>query len=278
MMRSRPSVHARLSALTAGPTVSTSRPSRGELRAPRWLRLRLAPAALPWPADTVWTVGVGAVVLIASFVTVVAGPLVGLMTLGLAAVVAFAGLQALAGREAALVDGALPDALEATARGLRSGASLHLALGEAAAAVPPIVGRGLEQIAVDAAAGEPLVDCIDRWAGATPGHGVRLTAAALALAAELGGGTARALDHVAATLRDRAGVRREIRALSSQARASALVIGAAPVGFAALAAATDPTVLDFLTHRAAGLACLASGLALDAGGAWWMHRIATVEV
>ncbi len=131
-------------------------------------------------------------------------------------------------------------------------------------------------VIVAAERGVPLVEAIDGWAGTLPGDGVRLAGAALALSAELGGAAARSLDGVAATLRDRNGLRREVRALSSQARASAAVIGLAPVAFAVLVASVDPQTLDFLVRTRAGIFCLLAGVVLDGVGAAWMHRLATV--
>jgi tight adherence protein B len=150
---------------------------------------------------------------------------------------------------------------------------LRGAIAEAAAEVPEPLRRGWDAIVTEAARGSALAAAVDRWAVAAPGEGARLAAAALALGAELGGAAAAALDGVAATLRDRNAVRREIRALSSQARASALVIVVAPVGFTMIMALADPATLRFLVATPIGLACLTGGLVLDGLGAWWMHRI-----
>jgi tight adherence protein B len=106
---------------------------------------------------------------------------------------------------------------------------------------------------------------------------VRLAVAALLLGAEAGGAHARALDGVAASVRARLGVVREVRALSSQARLSALVIGGAPLAFAVLAAGADGEGARFLLRTPLGLGCLSGGLLLDAVGALWMHRLAQVE-
>jgi tight adherence protein C len=102
-----------------------------------------------------------------------------------------------------------------------------------------------------------------------------LAAAALALGSEIGGAAARSLDGVADTLRDRNGLQHEVRALSSQARASAVVIGLAPFVFSIVVALTDPGSIAFLLGSPVGLACLTCGLAADALGAWWMRRIVT---
>jgi Flp pilus assembly protein TadB len=176
-------------------------------------------------------------------------------------------------RPSVRVDTALPDALESMARSLRSGSSLRIAIAEAGAAAPTPLGEGLTDVAGAAARGRPLATAIDRWSSSTPGEGVALTAAALGLGAELGGAAARSLDGVAGTLRDRNGVRREVRALSTQARASAAVIGCAPVAFLLVVAAVDPSAVGFLVGSPVGLSCLASGLGFDAAGAWWMRCI-----
>ena len=83
----------------------------------------------------------------------------------------------------------------------------------------------------------------------------------------------RALDRVAATLRERRELRGEARALSTQARASAGVLTIAPIAFAGLVSTIEPGVVGFLLTTPAGLACLAVGLALDGLGALWMARI-----
>jgi tight adherence protein B len=78
-------------------------------------------------------------------------------------------------------------------------------------------------------------------------------------------------------LRDRNGLRREVRALSSQARASAVVIGVAPIAFAVVAGSLDRRTIDFLLHSPAGIACLVFGVVLDGLGALWMHKLAEVR-
>jgi tight adherence protein B len=111
------------------------------------------------------------------------------------------------------------------------------------------------------------------WATVAPTVEVRLTAAALALAAEAGGAQARAIEGVAATLRERAAARADIRAQSAQARLSALVIGVLPLAFTVWCVLTDPRIASFLFATSAGWACLLGGLGLDALGGVWMARL-----
>ena len=112
-----------------------------------------------------------------------------------------------------------------------------------------------------------------RWARTAPhGSPESLAAASLALAAATGAASGRAVDGVATTVRLRVALHDEIRALSSQARASAALIALAPIGFLLLSLAVDRGVVGFFTSPLGGLV-FAAGLGLDALGAVWMARI-----
>jgi tight adherence protein B len=104
-------------------------------------------------------------------------------------------------------------------------------------------------------------------------RGVELTATALHLGSRFGGRQATAIDAVSDAVRARLALRREVRALSAQARASAWVMAATPVAFAVVSAALDPRVARMLLGSLPGWACLAGGIALDVVAAAWMGRI-----
>lgn len=167
----------------------------------------------------------------------------------------------------------LPDALEALARGLRAGSPLAAALRTAAAAVDDPVAADLRTVATQLEHGLPASDAFTSWSARRPLPGVRLAVASLVVGTELGGSRARAVDRVAAGLRERAAVAREVVALASQARLSALVVALAPVLFALLGVAGNRDVAQFLFLSPAGWACVLGGAVLDAGAAWWMLRI-----
>lgn len=240
-----------------------------------WLAARLDDAGVGGPARrwAVAWVGLVAVAVAAAFVA--GGPSLGGLGAGMATGGPWLLLRARRGKGAALLEAGLPPVLEATARGMRAGASLPLALAAAAPGAPRGLASDLEGL-VDGAADAGLVVALDRWAAARPLPGVRLAAAALALAAEVGGGGARALDGVALTLRQRQAVAGEVMALATQARLSAVVLTLAPIAFAALAAAGDPRTAGLLLGGPVGQVCLAAGLVLDAVGAAWMARITRV--
>lgn len=244
---------------------------------PRWLPHRLVSAGLDVDPRRVW-----ASWEVSAAVVTGLGGLVG--GLGLAAVAAVAvvvvpvaALAAGAGRGERRLEAELPGALEAVARALRSGASLLQAIEEAAAATSGPLGSELRQVSTSVHNGEALVAAIDAWGRLHASAAARLAVSALGLGAETGGAHARAIDGVAATIRSRLAVSGEVRALSSQARLSGVVISLAPLGFAVLATASDERTAHFLLRTPVGLMCLSAGLTLDGLAALWMHRLARIE-
>lgn len=244
----------------------------GDVRAPAWFRARLAAVDVGAHAELLWRAWVGAVLLLPLASWVLGGAGLAALALVLCGAGPAAAWWANRGRAGARLQAALPGALEAVARSLRSGAGLQGALAEAGAATPGPLGEDLRHVA-RAAAAAGVVDALEDWAGHRSLPGVRLAVAALSLGAETGGPQARAVDGVATTLRLRLAVAAEARALASQARASAAVIAVAPLLFSGLAAGTDARVADFLFRSAGGVTVLAAGLLLDAVGALWMARL-----
>jgi tight adherence protein B len=176
-------------------------------------------------------------------------------------------------RRGRALDAQLPGFLEAIARGLRTGLQLGPATVEAAATAPSPLHDEVAPLAEELQRGLRGADVFDRWARRRTDSGVGLAAAAMAFAATAGGARAQAIDGVAATLRDRAALNLEVRSLTSQARVSAMMIAALPVGFMLMSAGVGDHTMGFLFTTRLGSAILIAGLGLDAIGALWMHRI-----
>jgi Flp pilus assembly protein TadB len=177
-------------------------------------------------------------------------------------------------RERAIDDG-LAGWLDTAARAARSGATLRVALADGAVSVADQpVGRYVDSFVRRVSRGEPMEAALVALdSPATPSR--TLVRRALLLAATTGGPAAPMLDAVAATLHERAALAREVRALATQARASAAVMVVAPGVFGVLASMVDPRVGAFL-RSPAGVVCVGVGVVLDGAGAWWMTRVVRV--
>jgi Flp pilus assembly protein TadB len=144
---------------------------------------------------------------------------------------------------------------------LRAGASLRSALSEASARVPELDLKGPVRRAV---AGRPMAEVAGSLTAALPVNG-RLASAAVTIASATGAGGAGMFTDLALRATRHADLGRERRALTAQARLTALLIGLAPLAVLGLMAVTGR--LDSIS-RAGGIGplVLAAGLCLEVAG------------
>jgi tight adherence protein B len=249
--------------------------TRSRWRVPnRWrgpLQRALVDADMGWePEQAVeyWAIGVTAVGLVAvafapalAIPAMVAGAVAGPVALRLGR----------SRRERAFAAG-LPPALEQIAADLRGGGTVASAV-ERVAANGGAVALDLRRVVVRSHLGLPLADALAGWPEEHDAVGVRASAGALSVAAAMGGRAADAVDGLATSLRHRLDAVAEARSLSAQARLSAVVVGAAPLGYLAFSALVDPRAVTALIDTGVGRVCLVVGLGLEALAALWIRRI-----
>jgi len=177
------------------------------------------------------------------------------------------------GRRAQLLVGALADFVDTLGRSLRSGASFATALTEATASQPPVLRAELELVSVSVQHGQHIADALAELVARWPRPEVRIVGAALALASENETGSARALDGVSQTLRDRAAIANEVRTHSAQATASLYALVALPVGFLCIDAVGSKQATTYLTTSSFGWFCLVIGVVCDLVGWLWMTAL-----
>jgi Flp pilus assembly protein TadB len=250
--------------------------SRSPRRVPGWLSSRveraLDAAALDvqteralstwiWSATVAGVVGLG-----------FGGPQI---AFGLAVIVALCVpvvVLAMHERRGRQIAAAVPETLERVASELRSGGTIATAIGAVATGDGPL-GPDMARVDTRVRLGASIADALGAWSSERAVAGVGASAGALAMCSSVGGRSADALDGLATSLRDRLAVAAEARALSSQARMSAIVVGGAPVAYIGWSALVDPHALQVLTGTMFGRACLTLGLGLEGLGAWWMRSI-----
>lgn len=247
---------------------------------PEPLRLRLAAALRradldmePKVAAQAWLGGIAAAVVVMMAIA----PALGVPAGVLVAVAGPMGLRLARDRCDRRASEALPGALEEVARELRGGGTLHGAIAHLARRPGPLA-VDLARVVRRSELGGGSAEALTAWARERPIAGVRTVAGALRVVGAVGGRAAGALDGLAASLRERAATMAEARALSSQARLSAVVVGGAPIGYLVFSAMVDRRAIDVLTGTWVGRACLVAGLALEIGSAAWMRRIVRVEL
>ncbi|WP_049558698.1 type II secretion system F family protein [Nonomuraea sp. SBT364] len=107
------------------------------------------------------------------------------------------------------------------------------------------------------------------------GEGLRRLAACWDVGVTVGAGLTALVERVASTLRTAQAHRQDVAAQLAGPRTTARMLAALPALGLLMGAALGMRPLDFLLGGVPGLLCLAAGLALDACGLWWTHRMAT---
>lgn len=176
-------------------------------------------------------------------------------------------------REARSVRHQLPALCEAMARDLRGGVSISAALWSSAAVCTGPLADDIGRVRRSVSSGTGLVDGLNAWLAWRPLPELAAFVAAARVGLEVGGELAPAFDACGAALRDRLEVDDEVKALTSQSRASGVLLTALPWVAAGGLAALNPASGRFLVSTTAGGLCLVLGVFLDVAGWAWMTRL-----
>ena len=133
-----------------------------------------------------------------------------------------------------------PDAIDIIVRGIRSGLPVHDCLKIIAKETPVPVGPEFQTLVESTGMGVELPQALDRMYERMPTNELRFFTIVLAIQAKTGGNLAEALGNLSTVLRARKLMREKIKALSSEAVASAFIIGSLPPGVVALISFSSP--------------------------------------
>ncbi len=121
-----------------------------------------------------------------------------------------------------------PDAIELMVRGLRSGLPISETVGVVGTEVPDPVGIEFRSVADKMKIGRTMEAALQETADRLGTPEFQFFVISLAIQRETGGNLAETLSNLAEVLRKRAGMKLKIRAMSSESKASAYIIGALP--------------------------------------------------
>lgn len=121
-----------------------------------------------------------------------------------------------------------PDAIELLVRGLRSGLPVTETLGIVASEVPGPVGAEFKLVTERIKIGKTMEDALQETADRINTPEFQFFVITLAIQRETGGNLAETLSNLANVLRMRAQMKLKIRAMSSESKASAYIVGSLP--------------------------------------------------
>jgi tight adherence protein B len=172
----------------------------------------------------------------------------------------------------------LPDTLQVVASSLRSGFSLPQALAAAQEGGAQPMASELGRALAAARIGIALEDELEQVAHRMRSEDWRLVVMAIRIQRSVGGSLAEVLDTTSKTLRERAAVMRQVRALSAEGRLSAYVLLALPIGVGLFLLAVRRSYVEVLWTTTPGVVMLGLAAIGMAIGTWWMFKVAKVEV
>ena len=232
-------------------------------------------------------VSVGQLLLGSVFAAVGAGALVwrltGSLLLALVGGATLAAAPALvvrfaAKRRLARLEEQFPEAIDLIARALRAGHAFTAGLGMVAAEVAEPIRTEFRLLYDRQNYGMPLPDAMRGLAGRVPLLDVRFFVTAVLTQRESGGNLSEVLDSLAAVIRDRFRLRREVRVVSAHGRITGYVLACLPLIIAALLFALAPEHMWLLFTDPLGIRMVAAAFVLQVIGFFWMRTIVDIEI
>jgi tight adherence protein B len=171
-----------------------------------------------------------------------------------------------------------PDAIELMVRGLRSGLPITETLGIVGAEIPGPVGIEFRSVADKMKIGRTMEAALQETADRLGTAEFQFFVITLAIQRETGGNLAETLSNLADVLRKRAQMKLKIRAMSSESKASAYIVGSLPFVVFSLVWMINPDYMGgFFTDQRLIVAGL-GGLVWMSIGAFIMAKMVNFEI
>jgi len=276
-----------LAALTSGTAIDLGgrRRSRGLRTGPRptsnplfhFFEVRLDRAALDLTAGEV----VGATVILAlsaGFMAVVLwGPVPALIAAFVAGMLPLLFIRFRHGRRQAAFRDQLPDTVSLLASTVRGGHSLLQGFEQVAHESIEPTRSAMQQVVREMGVGSSQDEALDRMAERFPSEDLDLIVTAINVQHQVGGSLSEILDDMSSTLRERARIEGDIRALTAQQRYSAYVLALLPVFVAVALYFISRDYVSLLLEGKLRFAAVAAVLMVIVGFLT-MRRMASIDV
>jgi tight adherence protein B len=172
----------------------------------------------------------------------------------------------------------LPDALELVTRGIKSGLPVSEAIHTIGEEVQDPVGGEFREISAQMKIGVPMDEALWSAAKRLSIPEFKFFVISLSIQQETGGNLAEVLEKLSEMVRRREQVRLKIKAMSSEARASAMIIGARPFIMGVLIYLVNPDYMIRLFTDPRGWLMLGFGLTSMAIGVAVMSKMIKFEI
>jgi tight adherence protein B len=172
----------------------------------------------------------------------------------------------------------LPDTLQLMSGSLAAGLSLAQSVDTIVREGPEPIASEFRKVLVETRLGLSLETALQGVADRFESKDFDWVVMAINIQRQVGGNLAELLNTVAATMREREYMRRQVAALAAEGKLSAMVLGGLPPAFMLYLLVANHTYVIVLFTRPIGIAMLVGGAMILSVGVFWMSRIVKVEV
>lgn len=170
------------------------------------------------------------------------------------------------------------DAMDVVVRGVRTGLPLGDCLKIIAHESPDPLGAEFRKVVEAEALGIPIEVCLEQLYNRMPLPEVNFFATVLNIQKTSGGNLGESLSNLSAVLRGRKILREKIKALSSEAKASAVIIAALPVVVMVLVSIMSPDYMEELYYTSTGQRNLMIGAGMMVVGVLTMRKMINFKI
>ncbi len=168
---------------------------------------------------------------------------------------------------------AFADAIDVIVRGIKSGLPVHDCLRIISHESPAPLGPEFQRLVENLAVGLTMDQAMEQMYERMPTSELRFFSIVLAIQQKTGGNLAEALGNLSAVLRARKLMREKIKALSSEAKASAFIIGSLPPAVVGLISVTAPAYMALMFTDPRGKLMLLGGVIWMGLGIFVMRKM-----
>ena len=165
------------------------------------------------------------------------------------------------------------DAIDIIVRGIKSGLPVHDCLKVIAREMPAPLGPEFQRLVENIGVGLPLDQALEKMYERMPTSELRFLTIVISIQAKTGGNLAEALGNLSTVLRSRKLMAEKIKALSSEATASAAIIGCLPPGVMIMVTVTTPQYMMLMFTDVRGQIMLLGSALWMAAGIFTMKKM-----
>jgi len=176
-----------------------------------------------------------------------------------------------------MLDKQLVDALIIIGNCLRSGLTFQQAMASIARDMPEPISKEFDKVLRETKFGVTFEKALTNMMDRLNNKDVMLLVSAVLIQRQVGGNLSEILDNIAGTIKERVGIKEEVKVLTSTGRASGTVIGVLPIAAFLILMLINPKYIETFFHTSIGTTMLIVGAVMEAIGFAVVSKIVNVK-